>query len=126
MQKQNHNTMSAAEIKLDAINILMGINSEEILAKVSKYLKTIVKVKAKTVEKGKSIQEMSDREFLDYFNSLPQGNPLSAEEEKKFILSNRVSGVTRNKNYYEYDKVSDNINHFGRMPKVVVENWLER
>ena len=22
--------------------------------------------------------------------------------------------------------VSDNINHFGRMPKVVVENWLER
>lgn len=118
--------MSAAEIKLDAINILMGINSEEILTKVSKYLKSIVKVKAKTVEKGKSIQEMSDREFLDYFNSLPQGNPLSAEEEKKFILSNRVSGVTRNINYYEYDKVSDNINHFGRMPKVVVENWLER
>lgn len=114
--------MTATEIKNDAINNLMSINSKEFLTQINSILKCFLKIEKHTAEtknvrkrsvkknaKEKSVKEMSDEEFLDYFCSLPDHNPMTAEEYKKLIIGSRVSGVTRNINYQAfYDaKVSD-------------------
>ncbi len=40
--------MTAEKIKLDTINILMGINSKELLTKVFAYINTLTAPKVKT------------------------------------------------------------------------------
>ncbi|MCR5455512.1 MAG: hypothetical protein K6F33_11050 [Bacteroidales bacterium] len=79
--------MSTLEIKNEAMNTLMDINKREFLKQINSILKWFVKneqhtakTKAKTNAEEINVSEMSDKDFLDYFCSLPDHNPMTAEE----------------------------------------------
>lgn len=95
--------MSAAEIKLDAINILMGINSEEILAKVSKYLKTVVhSLNEETIED--ELRPYTREELIakaeEGHRQISMGNYLTTEELFK-ALNDEFGFATTNEQIAE-------------------------
>ncbi|MDD6001220.1 MAG: hypothetical protein PUC50_03400 [Bacteroidales bacterium] len=101
--------MTAEKIKLDTINILMGINSKELLTKVFAYINTLIASKVKTEKNRTNFEEMTDNEFLDYFSSLPKNNLMTADEMNKIVYQNRNFGTTRIINYQTMhdEEVSD-------------------
>ena len=123
--------MAIAELKRNAVKMLDGINDELFWSQLCAYLALYTQWKNSgskdhapdfgalfntgknnsnvSSQTEKNVKEMTDKEFLDFFCALPDHNPMTAEDEKKLITENRISGVTRNINYQAfYDaKISD-------------------
>lgn len=102
--------MTTLEIKSNVMRKLSAINDRSLFSQIDSLIsnwyhkgkKTATTVKTENKDKEINVKEMTDQEFLDFFCSLPQGNPMPAEEYKKFLRESRVSGVTRKINYQAF------------------------
>ena len=95
--------MEAYKIKIDALQLLMGIDSEELLMKARTYLKRLVGSEKVAATKQNAVEDMSDKEFIELINSMSKDYSISTDEHIKMIKDNRHFGVSRHINYPIYE-----------------------